>query len=357
MLKLIFKFKFVYSFTKIIKQKIMKNLFKIKLLLLVSFLGVFLTSCDDEEQPVVTPDTTITGLAKTNANLSILVQALVKANLAVTLQGTGPFTVFAPTNAAFNSFLTAGGFVTNGAPDINKVPTDVLTQVLLNHVVSGSVQASGLVNDKYIKTLAKGTASIDNTLSMYVNTTTGVRLNGASSVITTTAGTTFNIIASNGVIHTVDAVIALPTIVTHALANPNFTSLVAVLTRAGNTTNFAAILGGTVSSPFTVFAPTNVAFDEALIALSFANLAAIPEPKLDKILKYHVIAGANVLAAGLPATPTAQNTFLDQTFLIGTTGGAKITDKLGRVANIVATDVQCANGVIHVLDKVIVPTL
>ncbi len=329
----------------------MKNLFRIKFLAIVALLSVFLTSCEEDEA-IVVPDTTITGLAKATPSLSILVQALVKADLAATLQGTGPFTVFAPTDAAFKKFLTDNNFA-----DLNAVPGPLLKQVLLNHVVSGAVQASGLVNNTYIKTLALGSASNSNALSMYVNTTAGVKLNGVSNVNTTTAGSTFNVIASNGVIHLVDAVIGLPTIVTHAAANPGFTSLVAALTRTGNTTNFAGILSGTASSPFTVFTPTNAAFTGALVDLNFATLAAIPEPALDKILKYHVIAGANVLASQLPSTPTAQATFLGQTFLIGTTGGAKITDKLNRVANIVATDVQCANGVIHVLDKVLVPTL
>lgn len=159
----------------------------------------------------------------------------------------------------------------------------------------------------------------------------------------------------------VDKVITLPTIVTHATANSNFSVLVAALTRTGNTTNFAEILSGTVSSPFTVFAPVNDAFTKPvtgiLAELNYANLAAIPEPALDKILKYHVITSANVLAATLPSALTDQNTFLGQTFEIGTSGGAKIKDKAGRFSNIIATDVQCSNGVIHVLDKVLVPTL
>ena len=324
----------------------MKNLLKLKGLLLIGFALFAFSSCSDTTEPVVIPDTTITALAKATPDLSVLVQALVKADLAVTLQGNGPYTVFAPTNMAFTTFLAANGFA-----NLDAVPVPALKQILLNHVIVGRSSAADLTNDKYIKTLANGGATSANALSMYVNKTNGVVLNGVSKV------TAADINASNGIIHIVDAVIGLPTIVTHAIANPNFTSLVAALTRTGNTTNFAGILSGTLSSPFTVFAPTNAAFTGALTDLGYANLAAIPEPSLDKILKYHVIAGANVLAAALPSTPTAQNTFLGQTFLIGTTGGAKITDKLNRVANIVATDVQCSNGVIHVLDKVLVPTL
>jgi uncharacterized surface protein with fasciclin (FAS1) repeats len=125
---------------------------------------------------------------------------------------------------------------------IDDVPKAALTQILLNHVVSGSVKSTDLTTT-YIKTLAKGTASTTNNLSMFVNTAGGKVLNGVATV------TTADIIASNGVVHVVDKVIG-PTIVTHALANPNFTSLVGALTGAGQP-DFVTILSGT--GPFTVF--------------------------------------------------------------------------------------------------------
>ncbi len=326
----------------------MKTL-NLKALALFAFLSVAFLSCSDDDTTPVQPPAGVTSIAAqavANSNLSLLVRALTRAGLVQTLSDAGTYTVFAPTNAAFE---IAG----LNAAAIDATPIPALKEVLLNHVLATRKTSTDLVTG-YVKTLAKGAASTTNTLSMYVDATSGVKLNGGAVV------TTPNLNASNGIIHVVDKVITLPTVVTHATANLSFTSLVAALTRTGNTTDFVGILGGTLSpatAPYTVFAPNNAAFTEALIALNFANLAAIPEPTLDKILKYHVITGANILAATLPATATAQNTFLNQTFLIGTTGGAKITDKLGRVANIVATDVQCANGVIHVLDKVLVPTL
>ncbi len=332
----------------------MRNLLKIKFLLGVALLAIFVSSCDDDPAPVVANDTTITGLAKATPSLSILVQALVKANLATTLQGTGPFTVFAPSNAAFNTFLTANNFTTNGAPDINKVPDDVLTQVLLNHVVSGSVQASGLVNDSYIKTLAKGTASSTNTLSMYVNTSAGVKLNGVSNVNTTTAGATFNIVASNGVIHLVDAVIGLPTIVTHAEANPAFSTLVSVLKSPAQSAVLNALSTNTV--PLTVFAPTNAAFTTALGVGGFANGATTAQ--VTKVLQYHVTAAGNVQSTQLTngqvipmITAPVQNITIDLT------SGAKIMDTSATKATIVVTNVQCANGIIHAVDKVLQPVL
>ncbi|GAA4052441.1 fasciclin domain-containing protein [Flavobacterium chungnamense] len=314
------------------------NTNKTKLIAIFAFLGLMLTSCSDDDNPQPTVDNTITGIASKASDLTLLVKALKKADLATTLQGAGPFTVFAPTDQAFiNAGYTAS--VIDNLP-VADIPG--LKQILLNHVVSGSVQSTGLTNNSYIKTLAKGTASTTNTLSMYVNTTSGVRLNGVSSVITTTAGSTFDIIATNGVIHKVNAVITLPTIVTHATANSNFSTLAQLLTDQ----NLIPTLSGTVSSPFTVFAPLNSAFDTATTTL----YGGLSSAKKTAVLTYHVVAGANVLSNAIPTTPVT--TFESGTF---TVSGTVITDEQNRQTNIVLTDVQCANGVIHAVNKVLLP--
>lgn len=311
---------------------------KTKLIAIFAFLGLMLTSCSDDDNPQPTVDNTITGIASKASDLTLLVKALKKADLATTLQGAGPFTVFAPTDQAFiNAGYTAS--VIDNLP-VADIPG--LKQILLNHVVSGSVQSTGLTNNSYIKTLAKGTASTTNTLSMYVNTTSGVRLNGMSSVITTTAGSTFDIIATNGVIHKVNAVITLPTIVTHATANSNFSTLAQLLTDQ----NLIPTLSGTASSPFTVFAPLNSAFDTATTTL----YGGLSSAKKTAVLTYHVVAGANVLSNAIPTTPIT--TFESGTF---TVSGTVITDEQNRQTNIVLTDVQCANGVIHAVNKVLLP--
>ncbi len=316
----------------------MKNAFKFKSLLMIALLAIFSVSCDNDDDKTVA-DETITGLAVKSPNLSILVQALTRANLATTLQGSGSFTVFAPTDAAFTAFLQANNFA-----NINQVPQDVLTRILLNHVVSGNFKAANLQTG-YIKTLATSATSGNNTMSMFVNTASGVRLNGVASV------TTPDVVASNGVIHIVDAVINLPTIVTHATANPNFTSLVGALTGQGQP-NFVEILSGT--GPFTVFAPTNAAFTSLNTELAPGGIASVSAANLTRVLRYHVVSG-NVLAASLMAGSVA-TLETPQSFTVSLTGGAKITDVRNRVANVTATDVQCSNGVIHVLDKVLLPT-
>ena len=316
----------------------MKNLIK---KMSIACLAITMLSCsdDDNSTPV---DNTVTGIASRTTDLSLLVKALTKAGLADDLQAAGPFTVFAPTNQAF---IDAGyNSAAIDALPASEIPA--LKELLLNHVVSGAVQSSGLTDDSYIKTLGKGAASSTNTLSMFVDTTGGVTLNGISSVITTTNGGTFNIIASNGVIHLVDEIIGLPTVVDHAVANDNFSTLVGLLSAQG----LVSTLDGTASSPFTVFAPSDAAFT------TFENqnpgvLASLNSAQVTSVLTYHVIGGANVLSTGIPASSTTLESGILQF------SGTTITDEQNRQTGIVAVDVQCSNGVIHVINNVLLPIL
>jgi len=318
----------------------MKNLLKFKVIIALVALTSFTISCDnDDDEPM--KDNSITGVAQTNANLSILVQALQQAKLDGTLKTSGPFTVFAPTNKAFEDFLKTTPYAT-----LKDVPNAVLTQILLNHVVSGAVKSTSLTTG-YVKTLAKGTASADNTLSMYIDLSSGVKINGMAMV------TTADVMASNGVIHVVDKVIGLPTVVDHAAANKNFTTLVNTLKSPGQP-NFISILSGT--GPFTVMAPTNDAFTALNTELAPGGIAGVSAANLTKVLQYHV-ANGNVLAASLKEGQKVATLQTPQTYEILLAGGAKIKDNAGRTTNIVATDVQCANGVIHVVSRVLLPTL
>lgn len=306
----------------------MRNYAKLIKLTLIVVTSTIMFSCSDDD---TVQNNSIVGIASRTENLSILVDALKRTDLVATLDGAEPFTVFAPTNAAFTSFLTANGFA-----NLDAVPTAALKQILLNHVVSGTNLSTGLTTG-YIKTLAKGSASTTNTLSMYVDTSSGVKLNGVSSV------TTADVIASNGVVHIVNAVIGLPTVVTHAAANPNFSTLVSLLSAQ----DLVTTLAGTTNSPFTVFAPVNSAFDSA--TLDFYTPLSSEEKTA--VLTYHVVAGNNVLSTGIPATPIQM--LQGQTISIA---GTVITDQRNRTTNIVLVDVQASNGVIHAIDKVLLPT-
>jgi len=320
----------------------MKKFIRINYFALITFLAIIGTSCSNDSQSTNPADNSISGIASKTPDLSILVQALNKVDLATTLQSSGTFTVFAPTNAAFTTFLSTTPYAT-----INDVPDAVLKEILLNHVI-GSVAKSTDLSTGYIKTLGKGPSSTTNTLSMFVNVGTNrVTLNGVSMVTTT------DILASNGVIHIVDKVINLPTIVTHASANPNFSSLVGALTSAGQP-DFVFILSGI--GPFTVFAPTNNALSALNTELAPTGIAGVSPSNLTKVLQYHVVNGG-ILANSLMEGQVVQTLQTPQTFTIQLANGAKIKDANNRLSTIIATDVQCANGVIHVLDKVLLPIL
>lgn len=322
-----------------------KTFFKIKLLLLGGFFLLASCSNDDDNTPLPTPepDNSITGLAVANPNLSSLVAALQATGLdevLATVNGTDTFTVFAPTNEAFAAFFQANGF-----SGVNQVPTAVLQNILLNHVLSGTV-TSGSLSTGYVNTLATGPNQ--QAVSLYVNTASGVRLNGVSSV------TSADNSASNGVIHIVDAVIPVPTIVDHALANSNFSILVSALTRSSFGSTFTDLLSGSEGAPFTVFAPTNDAFADVLSGFGLSSLDDLPDDVLQTILAYHVVSGANVRSTDLTDGQTV-TTVSTETFTIDLDNGAQIIDGTSFPANIVATNVQAGNGVIHVVDKVILP--
>jgi len=306
---------------------------------LAIFSMVFLaTSCDKDEDENPS-EMNIVQLASGNNDLSSLVAAVTRADLVETLSGTGPFTVFAPTNAAFSAFLSNAGF-----SSVEDVPVDLLRDILLNHVVSGNVRSTDLTTG-YVNTAATF-QNTDFNLSLYVDTNDGVRLNGVSSV------SAADITASNGVVHVVDAVIGLPTITDFAASNPAFSILVQALTRSDLSANFATVLEGT--GPFTVFAPTNDAFVALLAELGAGSLAEVPAALLEAVLLYHVVGDANVQSSMLSNNQQI-GTLNGDSFTINLDGGPSITDARARQANIVATNVQAANGVVHVLDRVILP--
>ena len=329
----------------------MKNYFKI---LPILFLSLFIISCDDDndDDGVCCAGSSIVDLASQTESLSTLVSALQVTGLDATLSSPGAFTVLAPTNDAFDAFLTS-----INAASLEDIPVDVLTNVLLNHVIIGEVQSSSLTNG-YASTQAVSGASGTN-MSIYINTDNGVTFNGVSSV------TAADLVASNGIVHIVDGVIGLPTVVTFALADPNFGILVQALTRPDLTQSFVGLLSipaGSAPSPFTVFAPINSAFESLLTELGVNSLNDIDEPTLSAVLSYHVIVGTNQVSTTL-SDGMVFTTSLDQavpgggniTFNVGDNGEGILTDNNERTSNIIAVDVQADNGIIHAIDAVVLP--
>jgi len=303
---------------------------------LVLSLATVLVACGSETADAGTPPTqNVVQVAQGNPDLSILVEAVVAADLAGTLSAPGPYTVFAPTNAAFAALLTELG-VTKAQLLADK---PLLTAVLQYHVLGARVAKAQIPLGKAITPLAGGFFKID--------------MSGADVIITdgrnrTSRITATDIAASNALVHVVDKVIlpANKNIVQTAQALPDFSILVEAVVAA----DLAATLSGT--GPFTVFAPTNAAFAALLteLGISKADLLA-NKPLLTAVLTYHAI-GARVLKADV--VPGAQpNTVQGENFSIS--AALAITDKRARTSNIVATDVLTSNGVIHVIDRVILP--
>ncbi len=267
--------------------------------------------------------------------------AVTKAELATTLSGPGPFTVLAPTNEAFSSFLEEKGF-----NSLDEVPKELLTQILLNHVIDGSLKSTDL-STGYANTKATSDAS-ESPMSIYINTDGGVTFNGTSQVSIP------NVSADNGTVHVVDKVVDLPTIVTFAAADSNFSILVEALTREASYTYVETLStpNDTEPAPFTVFAPVNSAFVSLLNELDLTALSEVPTATLTSTLNTHVVAGANVLASSLSDNMSIST--LGGGLTVNLSGGqATLTDSGSRVSKIIATDVQANNGVIHAIDKVV----
>jgi uncharacterized surface protein with fasciclin (FAS1) repeats len=324
--------------------------FTFKLLCLSLIIGF--SSCSSDDDNNNTPPITELNIVETalgNPDLSSLVAALQAADgdLVTVLSGTGPFTVLAPTNAAFASFLSANGFAT-----LADVPTDVLSQILLNHVISGSLLSTDL-STGYANTSASGVGG--NSMSIYIDTSNGVRFNGVSSV------STADVTASNGVVHVVDAVIGLPDVVTFATADPTFTSLVAALTADASFSYVTTLqtANGTSPAPFTVFAPTNDAFQALLDSdASWNTISDIPTTTLASVLEYHVIAANNVRSGDLSDGLVTPATLEGSTLTVNISGAdVTLSDSTGTDKGVIAVDVQAANGVIHVVNGVLLPTL
>tara|TARA_B100000963_G_C22576999_1_gene648917 strand:- start:83 stop:1069 length:987 start_codon:yes stop_codon:yes gene_type:complete len=328
----------------------MKNFFKILLLFSLSIVTI---SCeDDNESNLCCAGSSVVDLSSQNENLSTLVSALQLTGLEDVLSSPGSFTVLAPSNEAFDSFLNS-----IDATSLEDIPLDILSNVLLNHVIVGRFESSMLSNG-YASSLAVSSAS-DSNMSIYVNVDNGVKFNGTSTV------TSADIIASNGVVHIVDQVIGLPTIVTFSLADPNFENLVQALTREDLTQPFVELLStpmGSAPAPLTVFAPVNNAFQNLIEELEVASLNDIAEPTLSAVLTYHVLGGLNQRSSNL-FNGTVLTTLLDQnapgegnlTFNFADNGQGMLTDNNGRTSNIVVVDVQANNGIIHAIDTVVLP--
>jgi transforming growth factor-beta-induced protein len=279
--------------------------------------------------------------------LSALLAAATKAGLADELaDNSARLTVFAPTNAAFNTLATQLGFADANAM-VTALPASALASILSYHVLptvkgAAALTAAGNAPQATIYSFSGAAATLG------LNTAGGVRLTDAA--LTTASVTTADIDADNGVVHVIDKVLVPPgvlNVVQMAQVNPAFSSLVGAVSGAG----LAGALSGT--GPFTVFAPTNDAFN-AIAGV----LPTLTPYQVSTVLTYHVV-GSQVLSSQIPfGQPVA--TLAGQSITINAATAplvASITDTTTTPAGITAVDVRASNGVIHVIDKVLLPAL
>jgi len=288
------------------------------------------TSMPEPEPTMVPLPKTIVDIAIEDGRFTTLVAAVTAADLVETLQGEGPFTVFAPTDDAFAK-LPEGTLEDLLKPE-NK---QMLTDILLYHVVAGKVMASDVVN------LTEAMTVFGKNVAVKVDGSK-VYINDAEIIIT-------DIEASNGIIHVIDTVILPPAeeqvmdIVDTAVADGRFTTLVAAVQAAG----LVDTLKG--EGPFTVFAPTDDAFAKLPAGTIDELLKSENKQQLTDILLYHVMAG-KVMAESVTDGLIADSALGTSLFFKLDMGNAYINE-----AQIIITDIETSNGVIHVIDTVILP--
>ena len=277
------------------------------------------------------PSNTVVDIVVNSPVHNLLEAAVIEADLAGALSGEGPFTVFAPTDDAF---LALAGALDATAEDLLALPE--LTDILLYHVVGGTALSSDLADGQTIATLNGAEVT--------------VTINDAGIFINDAQVTFADIVADNGVVHVIDAVLIPPTpepqpatVVEIVVNSPVHNLLEAAVIEA----DLAGALSG--EGPFTVFAPT----DDAFLALAGAldataeDLLALPE--LADILLYHVVGG------------TALSSDLADGQTIATLNGAEVTVTINdegifiNDAQVTVADIVADNGVVHVIDAVLIP--
>jgi len=321
------------------------------------------TACDDDDDPVTPPaGSNIVQVASNNPDFSILVAAVTKADLATTLSSNNQLTVLAPTNAAFAKLAGTSLDAFSSVAKINAV-TDAaqisaLRSVLLYHVLADRKATADFPNGSSAQVTQKPASAGVNDNTVYLTKNAGgVFINGGTKVVTA------DVAASNGIIHAIDNVLLPPTqtiaaiVAANASANPpQFTQLLRALQRPA-----AAALLAPASAPgssLTVFAPTDAAFQAMLTALSLSNLDQVPDAILLSVLQLHIVNNARAFSSDLTNNQTVAT--LGGNVTVGVNGAAVTVRGTGNgmmAANVSSANVLATNGVVHIIDRVLLPNL
>ncbi|MEM6735550.1 MAG: fasciclin domain-containing protein [Bacteroidota bacterium] len=307
----------------------LKSITRLTLALVLLSMLTILSSCGDDDNgddPRESRD--IVDVAIDNG-YTRLAEALTEANLVSTLKGTGPFTVFAPTNAAFEAVgITSennfGGLTTEGLADL-----------LTYHVIEGDVTSDELTTGE-VASLEGSSLLIDAT-SLTVNEVSIIE--------------PFDVEASNGTIHTIQSVLSVPQdIVELAQSQSSLSTLVEALTKFPDLVTALSDEDQT----YTVFAPTNDAFTTLLGVIGQTSLDDIPESVIRRILEYHVVLGSAVLSSQLMDGDEVDPILADMGDIISVGVGTSVTVDN---ATVTTADVVATNGIVHIIDGVLIPDL
>ncbi|MDA0728687.1 MAG: fasciclin domain-containing protein [Bacteroidetes bacterium] len=280
--------------------------------------------------PVVVSDTTVVDIIVDSPDHTLLEAAVVAAGLVDALSGEGPFTVFAPTDSAITVLTTALGIT---AEQLLALPT--LGDILSYHVVAGLAMSADLSDGQVITTLLGEDVTITITAD-------GVFVNNAQVIVA-------DIVADNGVVHVIDAVLlpAAPqtnTVVDIIAGSPEHTYLAQAVVAAGLDDDLAG------EGPFTVFAPTNDALETALEGLGVTLEMFLASPMLEVVLTYHAAAGS-VMSGDI--TDGMMVTMLNgQDITLNITAEGVV---INGTALVTVADLTADNGVVHVIDAVLLP--
>lgn len=284
------------------------------------------------------PTQTFADVIGNTPQFSILEKALERTGVNITLALGGPYTVFAPTNAAFRR-----AFDKLGVNGIDDIAPEQLTGLLLYHLVEGKILSDDLAPRQTVPTLATPTLDITSRQDKIVVKASFSRARVVKADVETT----------NGVIHVINNVLlsipvpeppAEQSITALVNSNPQFSQLAELLRQSGLTNALSE------DGPFTVFAPTNAAFEELFAALDAQQIVISPE-QLTGLLLYHVVEG-KILAEDLAPEQTVP-TLATPTLDIFRQASSITVKASFSTAQVVEADILASNGVIHAIDAVL----
>ena len=299
------------------------------------------TACDDDD--ILTPDEGFIEYLDANQEYSLFRDALDEADLIDNIRlFPREVTFFVPNNTAMTAFLQS-----NGYSDLEAVPDDLLEATLRSHILEFAVRAAEFQTAYYATN--NDVRDDDIRVAMYINTNSGVVINGDVTVIDPDQ------LTKDGVVHEVDRVISPASVATFATADQNLSTLLSALQRVDNDGSLVQMLSALDEGPFTLLAPTNAAFQNLLNSNpDWNSLEDIDETTLRSVLLYHLIAGDRLLSSEI----TNNDPILTESG--GTVEFERIGTNLrviagGNTANVLLADVIAENGVIYAIDTVILP--